>query len=90
MHEEDGYPHVADGGIVERRPVSEDGVVIYSVSRLDDENLKAIKELESRTGRTLLAFSALEVESDKVADDDLRKIQELERELGVMLVAVRH
>ena len=64
--------------------------MIYSVSNLDDERIRAIEKLEQELGRTLIAFSALSVDSDAINDSDLRKVQELERELGVMLVAVRH
>jgi len=64
--------------------------MIYSVSKLESDHVQAIEQLERETGRTLIAFSPLAVESDSVGDSDLEKIRELERRIGVMLVAVCH
>ncbi|WP_292487624.1 hypothetical protein [Methanohalobium sp.] len=61
--------------------------MVWSFSKLDDESIKAINDLENKLGVTLLAFS----DNIKVADlnkDDLKKVKDLEDKLGMSLVAV--
>ena len=66
--------------------------MIYSLSDdVEMQGLDEIKALESRIGKTLLAFSELpKVEADAVSDADLAAIRQLEKKLGVVLVAVNH
>lgn len=65
--------------------------MIYSLTDdVHQQHLDAIKALESRLGKTLLAFSELDqVQPDALSKDDLAAIQALEKQLGVVLVAVK-
>lgn len=63
--------------------------MLYSLSNLDGKRLEAIQSLEKELGSPLLAFSSVPVGDAEVPEDKLRRLQELEQELGVVLVAVK-
>ena len=52
--------------------------MLWSMASLDDYKLKAIKSLEERLRKPVLAFSSLDVDPDNLNED----------ELGVALVAI--
>ncbi len=56
--------------------------------RLDEEALKAIQNLESETGKTLLAFTCHDLKPAMLDEGQLSKIQKLESDLNMSLVAV--
>jgi hypothetical protein len=56
---------------------------------LDNANLEAIQTLEKELGQRLLSFSCHDIAPAVVDDEALAKISELEKKLGVVLVAVR-
>lgn len=61
--------------------------MVWSFSKLDNDSIKSINDLEKKLGVNLLAFS----DNIKVADlneDDLKKVKDLEDKLGMSLVAV--
>lgn len=64
--------------------------MMYNVSQLKDEDLKALQALEREIGTTLVAFSPLSFLSEQISDEQLAKLQALETKIGVVLVAVRH
>jgi hypothetical protein len=65
--------------------------MLYSIAnKIDTPDLDAIKRLESKLGKTLIAFNVLESETDALDETELSQIKSLEEELGVVLVAVRH
>lgn len=55
---------------------------------LDEKALKAIQNLESETGKTLLAFTCHDLKPAMLDDGQLSKIRELESDLSISLVAV--
>jgi hypothetical protein len=57
-------------------------------TKLGEEEMGAIKSLESEMGRPILAFSCHPVQAAEISADHLSKIQALESKLGVSLVAV--
>lgn len=63
--------------------------MICSLSHLDEQVLNQIKALETDLGKTLLAFSCHDIEPSLVETDELKKIQELEKKLGISIVAVK-
>ena len=63
--------------------------MLCSFSILDNTNLEAIQALEKELGQTLLSFSCHDIAPAVVDDDALSKINELEKKLGVVLVAVQ-
>jgi hypothetical protein len=63
--------------------------MLYSLSRLDEEQLRQVVSLEKKLGRELLAFSAYKAEPDALGEPDLKVIREAETKLGLCLVAVK-
>ena len=63
--------------------------MLCSFSTLDNANLEAIQTLEKELGQTLLSFSCYDIAPAIIDDEALSKIGELEKKLGVVLVAVR-
>ena len=63
--------------------------MLCSFSTLDNANLEAIQALEKELGSTLLSFSCHDIEPAVIDDEALLKINELEKKLGVVLVAVK-
>jgi cell wall assembly regulator SMI1 len=57
-------------------------------SNVNDATLETITNLEKDLGKTLLAFSCHDLKASTLDADQLNKIQELEKKLGVSLVAV--
>ena len=62
--------------------------MLCSLSKLRDEELGQIGDLEKELGVTLLAFSCHAADPASISDDQLAKIHELEKTLGISLVAV--
>jgi len=63
--------------------------MLCSFSTLDNANLEAIQALEKELGKMLLSFSCHDIEPEVIDDEALSKISELEKKLGVVLVAVK-
>ncbi len=65
--------------------------MLYSISnQIDSPALDAIKRLEGKLGKTLIAFDKIENDADKLDASELAELQSLEQNLGVVLVAVKH
>jgi len=58
-------------------------------TKLNPEDLQAIKALEQELALPLLAFACHDIKSAAVNTEQLGKIQALENRLGVSLVAVQ-
>lgn len=63
--------------------------MIYSLSTLDEQKLKAIQALEQKLGKPLLAFNSYPCDAAELPSNDLSQIQQLEKDLGVVLVACK-
>lgn len=57
-------------------------------NNINEETLKTINDLEQDLGKTLLAFSCHNLNPSQLSSDELSKIEETEKKLGVSLVAV--
>jgi hypothetical protein len=57
-------------------------------TKLGEKDLNVIKALEKELGKTLLAFSSYPVDPAEVDKEQLAKIQNIESQLGVSLIAV--
>ena len=60
-----------------------------SLASLDKEKIEAIRSLEKKMGKTLLAFSCREMKIDTLKDDEVSAIREAEGSLGLSLIAVK-
>ncbi len=57
-------------------------------NNIDEATLKTITDLEKSLGKTLLAFSCHSLTPSTLSADELQKVQDAEKKLGVSLVAV--
>ena len=57
-------------------------------NNIDAAVLKTITDLEKDLGKTLLAFSCHALKPSALSADELQKVQDTEKKLGVSLVAV--
>lgn len=63
--------------------------MLYSLSaKLEQKELDSIRTLERDLGKPVLAFSALPAEPAAVGPEQLAKVREVERSLGITLVVV--
>ena len=63
--------------------------MLCTLSHLDSQAIEQIKALENELHQTLLAFSCHNVNPTPLEADKLAKIQKLEKNLGISLVAVQ-
>ena len=62
--------------------------MLYTMSKLEPDKLAKIQHLEKNIGKTVIAFSPLNINSANLKAEELAKIQQLEAELAISLVAV--
>jgi hypothetical protein len=62
---------------------------MYVFANLTREQIKEIQELEYSEGIRLLALKEVKIEPDLISAEKLAALNELERKLGVCLLAVR-
>jgi len=62
--------------------------VICSYPSLDKEKLDSLQHLEKELGRTFLAYSCQQMEPAQLKPEELARIQSLEKDLGVVIVAL--
>ena len=63
--------------------------MLWSYSKIDNEKVEAIVELEKRLNVTLLAFSGQDIRNAELSSEELKQIEEAEGKLGLSLVAVK-
>jgi hypothetical protein len=57
-------------------------------TNVNESTLQAINDLEKGLGKTLLAFNCHDLKPSALSAEELGKVQEVEKKLGVSLVAV--
>lgn len=57
-------------------------------NNVDKPILDKINELEKDLGKTFLAYKCHDVTTTLLTDAELKKVQEIEKQLGVSLIAV--
>ncbi len=62
--------------------------MLCSISKLDAKALERIQNLESQLGQTLIALSVQSLELSNPTQDAIKQMQQVEQELGVILLAV--
>lgn len=62
--------------------------MLCNLTKLNDNDLDQIRSLESDLGVTVLAFSCHDVPPATLEEEKLAKIQLLEKNIGVSLVAI--
>lgn len=57
---------------------------------INNETLQAIIDLEKELGKTLLAFKCHDLAPTLLTSEELSRVEEVEKKLGVSLVAVEN
>ncbi len=63
--------------------------MICNLSRLDEAKIDAVRAVESKIGKTLLAFSCSDISPADLSAEELNQIREMENKLGLVLIAVK-
>ncbi|MEM6311097.1 MAG: hypothetical protein AAF754_13720 [Pseudomonadota bacterium] len=63
--------------------------MLYPIAELEPDTLKAVQDLEGEIGSPVVALSTINATSAKLSKDQINKLQALEDELDVVLVALR-
>ena len=63
--------------------------MLYTFAKLDDAQLSAVQQFEQDEDLKVLALTSVETNPDMIDANKLVKLQELEKKLGVCLIAVR-
>jgi len=64
--------------------------MVCTLSNLNEDQLRAVRDLESELGRPLLAFSCFDLQPAHLDGESVQRIRRLERELGLSLLAVQN
>ncbi len=62
--------------------------MLCSLTKLSETDLKEINLLETEIKKPLLAFACHNVRPAQLSDDEMERVQTLEKKLGMSLVAV--
>jgi hypothetical protein len=63
--------------------------MICSLSPLDQDKIDAVRAMEKKIGKTVLAFNCHEINPAELTKEDLDLITDTEKQLGLLLVAVK-
>jgi hypothetical protein len=63
--------------------------MMCGLSQLDSKKLETIKSMEQTMGKTLLAYTCHDLKPAALNEKELHEMQEMEKKLGVVLVAVK-
>jgi hypothetical protein len=63
--------------------------MLCTFAQLDGEKLKAVQSLEKKMGKTVVAFSCKDIGITPLKDDEIAQLRDLEKKLGLALVAVK-
>jgi hypothetical protein len=63
--------------------------MLYPIASLDAEEISAIQALEKELGSPIVALSEVDAGNANLSDENLKKLQRLEEELDLVLLAVR-
>jgi hypothetical protein len=64
-------------------------IMMYTLAHLEKEKLADVQSLEKSLGKTLVAFAPKEVSFVTLKDDEISRIQQIEKKLNISLVAVK-
>jgi hypothetical protein len=67
----------------------EESIMMYTLAHLEKDKLADIQSLEKTLGKTLVAFAPKDVKFIPLKDDEISRIQQVEKKLNISLVAVK-
>ena len=63
--------------------------MLFSIApNIEKDTLQAITDLEKEMGKTFVAFSSYELKPSALSAEEVGKIEEIEKKIGVSLVAL--
>jgi hypothetical protein len=62
---------------------------IYTYARLTEEQLGKVRSYEEEMEKRILVLRSYNMQPDELSEEELQKLQDLERELGYVIVAVK-
>jgi PHD/YefM family antitoxin component YafN of YafNO toxin-antitoxin module len=62
---------------------------LYTYAALTPEQVEKVQALEADTGKRILILREYRPEYAELSDDEFRRMMELEREMGVVAVAIQ-
>lgn len=63
--------------------------MLYTLASLDEKELTSVQELERKIGKRVIAMRPMTIEFDQLSEEDVAAIQQLEVELGIVIMAVK-
>ena len=63
-------------------------MLLYSIAKLDKDQLESIQALEKKLGKRILAFEGHNIELADLEQEDLYLLEEMEVKLGLSLVVL--
>lgn len=63
--------------------------MLYPIASLDADKITAIQALEQELGAPVVALTEIETGNAELSEENLKKLQDLEAELDLVLLAVR-
>ena len=63
--------------------------MLCALSKLDKNQIDSIQSSEKKIGKTLLAFSCHDIAPAELTEEELAELNDTEKKLGIVLVAVR-
>ncbi len=63
--------------------------MICNYAQMDEKKIEAVRALEKKLGKTLIAFTCNDVVADTLSDTELDEIRRVEKGLGISLLAVK-
>lgn len=62
--------------------------MLCSIAELEFGGIEAVRSLEQKLGKMILALKCHEIKPDTITEEELAQLQELEERLGITLVAI--
>ena len=62
--------------------------MLCSIAELEVVGIEAVRSLEEKLGKMILALNCHEIKADTMTDKELAQLQRLEEKLGITLVAI--
>ncbi|MFO7917512.1 MAG: hypothetical protein R6V13_05500 [Anaerolineae bacterium] len=64
-------------------------MAIYTYAKLTEEQLGKVRAFEEETDRRVLVLRSYNAQPDELGEEELEKLQDLEAELGYVILAVK-
>lgn len=63
--------------------------MMCGLSKVDEGKLQDIQSMEKKLGKPILAFTCHDISPAELTNEELSRISEMEKKLGIYLVAVK-